>query len=705
MLKPILTLLLLGISLPCNSQFHSQTDSLLLDLQESETLPKRHKTDKKDLELKLQAQSIEILTRETDIQEGTINPSNVMTESLSLLKDSLSFYQKKGIKHKSIDVLKNIAIIHFHQGKLDSAEIELETALEYYESVDNDSLPPVYNLLSAIATSKGDLKRGLHYGLEAVKSMENDPDSTNSGYYYARLGHVYREMNENEQSIYWYRKSLDYFIRHYPFTPPNPLFNEANNEWHDPLYRIAWHMVRGLIKQKKEIEALTLMESIAKKYPTKILVNKANIAGALAECYEANKQFDKAETHYLELIWFKEKGKAKPITMSDTYYTVGKFYVNQNRFNDAEKYISKIFSNLENAYFPRIKDAHLMQFKIDSANGNYLTAIDHFQKYKFLSDSLLNETKVREIEELRIQFETEKKDQELKLRAQSIDLLTTETELQQKKISQAKLLRNGGIAGFVLLLIILGLLYNQNRLRRKSNEEINAKNSNLEDLLDEKKWLVKEIHHRVKNNLQTIVSLLESQSHHLEDEALSAIQESQSRIYAMSLIHQKLYREDNLAAINMGVYLPDLVHYLRDSFNVKSRIQFELAIESLELDVSQAIPLGIILNEAVTNSIKYAFPDHSANNVITVTLEKDSGGLIKLIISDNGTGLPEGFDVNNITSLGLKLIKGLTGDLNGQFSIKSKKGNGTVINISFEQVSMLQEVESSLQSTTIIQNA
>lgn len=702
MLKSILTLLLIGISLPCYAQ---QADSLLSDLQESAPLHIGYETDKKDQELKVQAQSIEVLTRETDIQEGKINPSNVMTESLSLLKDSLSFYQKKGIKHKSIDVLKNIAIIHFHQGKLDNAENELETVLEYYRSVDNDSLPHVYILLSAIASSKGDLKRGLHYGLEAVKSMEIDPDSTNSGYYYARLGHVYRDMNENEQSIYWYRKSLDYFKRHYPFVPPNPLFNEASSRGHNPFYRIAWYLARGLIEQKKEKEALTLMESIAKNYPSGLLVNKAHIAGALAECYEANKQFDMAETHYLELIRLKEKVQSLFITMSDAYYTVGKFYVNQNRINEAEKYISKIFSNPEKAPFPIIKDAHLIHFKIDSANGNYLTAIDHFQKYKLLNDSLLNETKVREIEELRIQFETEKKDQELKLRAQSIDLLTTETELQQKKINQAKLLRNGGIAGFVLLLIILGLLYKQNRLRRKSNEEINAKNSNLEHLLDEKKWLVKEIHHRVKNNLQTIISLLESQSHYLKDEALSAIQESQSRIYAMSLIHQKLYREDNLAAINMAVYLPDLVYYLRDSFNVKSHIQFELAIEPLELDVSQTMPLGIILNEAVTNSIKYAFPDHSANNVITVTLEKDSEELINLIISDNGTGLPEGFDVNNITSLGLKLIKGLTGDLNGQFSIKSKKGNGTVINISFEQVSMLQEVENSLLSTTIIQNA
>ncbi|HEV7736396.1 MAG TPA: sensor histidine kinase, partial [Chlamydiales bacterium] len=193
--------------------------------------------------------------------------------------------------------------------------------------------------------------------------------------------------------------------------------------------------------------------------------------------------------------------------------------------------------------------------------------------------------------------------------------------------------------------------------------------------------LLKEIHHRVKNNLQIVMSLLNSQSAYIDNEpALTAIHDSQHRVHAMSLIHQKLYSTENASSIDMSLYIRELTSYLGDSFNTGQRIRFEFAIEPMKMDVSQAVPLGLILNEAITNSIKYAFPD-GRSGVITISLSHSDPNHCLLIISDNGIGIPTGLDNKKNGSLGMSLIAGLSEDLEGNFSIEAR--NGTTIKIVF----------------------
>jgi two-component sensor histidine kinase len=241
-----------------------------------------------------------------------------------------------------------------------------------------------------------------------------------------------------------------------------------------------------------------------------------------------------------------------------------------------------------------------------------------------------------------------------------------------------------------LLIVLIIIIVRQVKRLQTQQKEIKQTNNTLQHLVEEKEWLLKEIHHRVKNNLQTVVSLLESQSYYLEKDALSAVQSSQHRVYAMSLIHQKLYRNENPGTINMSVYLPELVQYLSDSFNVKQRIRFQLRIDEINLDVSQAIPLGLILNESITNAIKYAFstPD---NNEIVIRMDQTKNTQIELSISDNGIGLPEGLRGQNSSTLGLKLINGLTEDIGGVLTIKSEKG--TTILVRFAPNPLLKELD------------
>jgi two-component sensor histidine kinase len=216
----------------------------------------------------------------------------------------------------------------------------------------------------------------------------------------------------------------------------------------------------------------------------------------------------------------------------------------------------------------------------------------------------------------------------------------------------------------------------------------------------EKEWLLKEVHHRVKNNLQIIMSLLNSQSAYLDnDAALLAIRNSQQRIHAISLIHQKLYQSDNMSSIDMPVYIRELVEYLRDSFTTGQLIRFKLDVDPIELDVSQAVPLGLILNEAITNAIKYAFPG-GRPGLISITLRHYTVSRLSLIISDNGAGIPDAIVNRPASSLGLSLMKGLTEEIAGAFCVENNQG--TLIKVAF--VSM-QPVQQPITINTFIANA
>lgn len=226
----------------------------------------------------------------------------------------------------------------------------------------------------------------------------------------------------------------------------------------------------------------------------------------------------------------------------------------------------------------------------------------------------------------------------------------------------------------VFLSALVFIIIRQIRKLKKQQDEISKKNISLHHLVEEKEWLLKEVHHRVKNNLHTITSLLESQSAYLQDDALAAIQDSQHRVFAMSLVHQKLYRPENyVTSVDMVSYIRELVNYLEDSFQTGKRINFLLNTEPLELDISFAVPLGLILNEAITNSVKYAFdPGHKGE--ISISFRRIPGNKVIFVVADNGKGLPPGFDINSAHTLGMKLMKGLCEDIGASFLFENKDG-------------------------------
>ena len=206
----------------------------------------------------------------------------------------------------------------------------------------------------------------------------------------------------------------------------------------------------------------------------------------------------------------------------------------------------------------------------------------------------------------------------------------------------------------------------------------------LRKLLNEKEVLLKEVHHRVKNNLQVISSILNLQSSYVKNKKiLDILRESQNRIKAMSFIHESLYRSDDFSFVNFSSYINSLSSNLVQTYIIKHvNINLELDLGNVNLSLDQAIPCGLIINELVSNSIKYAFP-FNRNGKIRIELIKQ-GNKINLKVSDNGVGLPDNLDVENTDTLGLQLVYILISQLDGDIKVINKKGTTFLFNFTIQ---------------------
>jgi len=200
--------------------------------------------------------------------------------------------------------------------------------------------------------------------------------------------------------------------------------------------------------------------------------------------------------------------------------------------------------------------------------------------------------------------------------------------------------------------------------------------------LQEKEVMLREIHHRVKNNMQIMASLLRLQSSQLKDKHLHEFfNVCQNRIKSMALIHESLYRSPDLARIDFSDYIKKLTIHLLVMYRAGAEnVKLTTEVEDVYLDINRAIPCGLIVNELVSNALKYAFPGSNKGEIV-VKMFSDEGSKYRLIISDNGIGFPENVDFQEIQTLGLQLVTDLVKQLDGK--IQLEKGKGTTFKIEF----------------------
>lgn len=581
---------------------------------------------------------------------------------------AIQLFKKAGAKEKQATVLKELGELYSSNEHPDKAEPFLKESLEIYKAINFKSLQGVYNLLSEVNTQKGNYPESLKYALLAEKTaLAVHDNSLQLSSIYNHVGLVYyylRQNNDAEQ--YWFKafeiaKKFD------------------NTEY---VRTIGENLCSLLIRQKKEKKALELIKEMQVKFPTSNIERKMVENYLLFNIYRIQKNNAKAEIYYKRLIDYYGKNAERNGNSIAVLRSYSAYHLQVKKYDEFYKNVKRLDSLAAGAGNNLIRsESYLIWFKADSSRGDYINAIKHYQLYKSLSDSVFKGEKSKQINSLQIEFESEKKDK-------NINLLQEQAKVQQIQIQKDTVIKYVFIGSVIVLILFLALLYNSFRLKNKKNAEleiqrqqINEQNELNKKMLIEKEWLLKEIHHRVKNNLQIVISLLNTQSAYLDNEdALMAIQNSQHRMHAMSLIHQKLYQSDNLANIDMSWYVYELINYMKECFDTDRNINFVLDIEKTYLDVAQAVPLGLIINESVNNAIKYAFPKNQKGEV-SIVLKNIGESNYELKIADNGVGLPEDFENTERDSLGMNLMIGLSDQIDGTFEMKND--NGLKITITF----------------------
>ena len=310
---------------------------------------------------------------------------------------------------------------------------------------------------------------------------------------------------------------------------------------------------------------------------------------------------------------------------------------------------------------PILATGYQLQSDIAVAQNDFRTAFEASQNYHMLNDSLQSAEKLKQFSEMKERFESEQKQNIIDLQ---------EAQLSQKDLLLARqsLMRNVLILGLLFVVIIGAVIYRSERIKTKKNRQIES--------------LLREIHHRVKNNLQVISSLLNMQSRGLEEEGvLEAIKEGQSRVKAMSLIHQKLYQTEQVSEIDFELYTKELLDQLGSLYK-KNGLEVHNEVNArVKLDIDTAIPLGLMLNELISNAYKYAF-EGMEKGKIAIDLKRISDSQLELQVSDTGNGLPPEIDLQKAKSMGLKLVNILTKQLKGQLTYSSEQGARFLIRFS-----------------------
>jgi two-component sensor histidine kinase len=561
------------------------------------------------------------------------------------------------------------------------AEAVLLQALALYKETGYPELGAVYDLLGLSYKSTGDLNKALEYGLLSMKAAEARKDTTEQiCTTYNRLGMIFFDLGEDA-------KALDYFKK--SFAVASRLRDTAS------MQVLTSNIANSYYRLDRIPEALAILKEEERNYPPKDMRTRVSMLAGLMNCYVGLQKLEPARPYVDGLLSIRQALDRNEIEREFATAPLIRYYLAAKQYETARRYIIQMDSmTQEHKHLAPLTRNYLFWFRADSALGDYQAAIKHYQLYKFYNDSLFSVAKTSQINQLQIQFETEQKDQALKLNERNIELLTREAQLQKAELNRTRFTRNVIIAGAAMLVLLLLLGYNRYQLKLRSNrqmkeqqEEINKQNQSLQaliaaqhKLLEEKEWLVKEIHHRVKNNLQIVMSLLNTQAAFLDDkDALNAIRESRYRMQAISLIHQKLYQSENMALIDMHAYIHDLVLHLKDGFSGINRINFDLQIAPVKLDVSHSVPVGLILNEAITNAIKYAF---TGQGTIIVSLQQTGPELLTLVVADNGKGLPANKDQGRRRSMGMMLMHTLAEQLEGTLNIQTH--NGVIITVNFK---------------------
>ncbi len=550
--------------------------------------------------------------------------------------DSSLYYGEKAIEvAKKINYLKGLALALNNVGVQYNGKANFVLALKYYiegykiaEQGGNPKL--MSNLMNSIGNAylgNKDMGKALMSYKKSYEIATKDSNKHMMAVSAIGIGNVNKNNNNSIEALFYFKKASE-------------IFKEQNNI-----------------------------------YP--LCISYVSIGSTLSDINrfdEAMINFDKA----MELF----KKTDNTYGLGGMYGVIGDMYRKKNDSKKAIEYYLKSFSIFEKRKANEdLKDIAFKLAYVYKEKKDFEKAFEYCELSNHYRDSVFNEENNKQFLDVEAKYETEKKEKEIIL----------------QKAALAKLqLSNNKIISYIVVFIILSILllfFLRTRRLKKSKQLLEAtvetRTGELKELVKERELLLKEIHHRVKNNLQVISGLLELQAEQMTDvKAKAAFIEGQSRVRSVALIHNNLYQYENLGAVELNSFVNDLQIQLNSIFNEEHiDIKFVNNIPPAEIDIDTAVPVGLVLNELFTNTYKYAFKGMETTEkdkkieIALQVFDEKNGKKYLLVYKDNGCGLPKGMNIKKVNSLGLQLIADLCKQLKG--SVKYEYDNGSKFIIEF----------------------
>lgn len=528
--------------------------------------------------------------------------------------------------------------------KLDSAILVLESAKN---KVLKEDLPLLNTQLGYVFERRGQLDKAADYALETLKLGEDLNDTWAKAMAYSDLSNLLWKQSKFNIGVEYGLQSLQLFESRgiedldYDFT----LYVVGNNYLALKQYDTALNYYNKAMR-------------IGERYG--FYNNLSDIYISLVDLYAYLHRFEEANSAGEKAIRYAELLDNEFMLMR-SWLSVGKLQYKEGKFKSAieslETCITIATKDFGDEFF--LSQAYEALGKSYAGNHNYKEAYQAFAEYDKLKNQIFTAEADKRISLLQTEFDVAEKDNTI--------------QFQENKINQQRTRQTLITIIAVLLAMLLIVFYKAIQSNKKKNKLLQQQNS-------EKEFLLKEIHHRVKNNLEIVSSLLSLQSSQVNDPLIKkAMLESQSRVLTMSMIHQRLYQGKNLDTIEMKDYFINLGQYIIETFGAVDKVVLECNMNEIELDVDTAVPLGLIVNELLTNSLKYAFPNE-ATGKINISLYFDEDSQLTLKVADNGIGF-NSVEIKQNKGFGTHLIQLLTQQLNGKVTqIPSK---GTVLEFVF----------------------
>ncbi|MBR07153.1 MAG: hypothetical protein CMP48_05655 [Rickettsiales bacterium] len=567
-------------------------------------------------------------------------PDSALVLGNKALSQSLDLEYLRGIAESH----NNIGTVFRTLSQYDSGESHYKKAIIFYKELrDEKGEGTALNNLGFLEQERGNYETASAYLLQSMQINEQIGNQEMLGSNYVNLGIVLSNMDRVDEAVTYYRKAIPIQLKSEDYQSLGNIYNNIAIEFRkEKVYDSALLYYKRSIKYREKAQDF------------RGLAATTNNLGILY--FYLDKQDSTLILFKRALKTYERIGDRKEIARS--YFNIAELHRMQGDYNLA---LSNLKLSLQEAKEVRskeqIRDALLGLARVYAKIENFESAYEYRIEYEVYKDSLMDERNSRAVLEMTEKYESEKKDNQ-------ITQLELDQQLNQLLLAKSANQRNILLALCVIILIAAILLFLLFRNKRKS--------------LREREILLKEIHHRVKNNLQVISSLLKLQAGSLQNEAaVDAIKEGQHRVKSMALIHQKLYSAEDIRGVDIQDYFENLLVELKQVFGAID-VSSNVNTSGLKMDIDTVIPLGLIMNELITNALKYAFVDIQEAR-LDLSVVEQSDRLI-IVLRDNGVGMDE-LAMQQHNSFGWKMIRSLSRKVKAEIEVINNQGTTVTLSL------------------------